>query len=152
MRKIITQIRDIEIIEKELAACPAGIVALMLNNDKLYQFTTPYLYLDKNIYIFFEDESELFQNLHFDSNVSFTIIKNEKVKKIKNFTPTYGILSINILGKIKIVDDQKIMEDVRQHYLSKYKKNLEGEFDLTFLKKIIVIDTEEIHAAEEIGG
>ncbi len=152
MKKIIKQIRDIEIIEKELNASSSGIVALILNNDKLTQFVTPYLYLNKNIYIFFDDENELFQNLHFDSNVSFTIVKNEKVKKSKNFTPTYGFLTINILGKMKIVDDQKIIEEVKQHYLLKYKKNLDGVFDLSILKKIVIIDTEEIHAVEEIGG
>ena len=152
MKRIINQIRDIEIIEKELEASLSGVLALVLKNDKLAQLATPFLYLNKNIYIFFGDDNELFENIHFESNVSFTIIKNEKVKKTKSFSPTYGFLTINILGKIKIVDDQKVMEDLRQNYLLKYKKNKEGEFDLSILSKIVVIDSEEIHAVEEIGG
>lgn len=152
MKKIVTQIRDIEVIEKELKASTSGVLALVLKNDKLTQFATTFLYLNKNIYIYFADESEQFENIHFDSNVSFTIIKNEKVKKTKNINPTYGFLTINILGKIKYVDDQKIIDDLRQNYLLKYKKIKEGEFDLSPLKKIIVIDSEEIHAVEEIGG
>lgn len=154
MRKIVSQIRDIEVIEKELTACPSGVLAVILKNEKLAQLATPFIYLNKNIFIFFNDESELYSNLHFDSNVSFTIIKTGKAKKTKsmNYEPTYDFISINVLGKIKSVDDQKIIEDIRQNYLLKYKKFREGDFDFSALSKVIIIDSEEIHAIEETGG
>lgn len=154
MHKNITQIRDLELIESELKTNTAGVVALNHGSDKIAQIATTFLYQDKNIYIFFDDSDEFFENIHFDDYASFTIIKVGKPKKTKEvrFEPTYNFFSISIRGTIKNIDDNKLIEDLRQNYIKKYKKVLEGEINFSALSKIVIIDTEEIQAFEETGG
>jgi len=154
MHKNITQIRDLEIIESELKSNMAGVLALCLPGDKLVQVATPFMYQDKNIYIFFNSENEVFTNIHFGEYASFTIIRNEKVKKKadKAFLPTYDFISISINGIIKNVEESKSIEELRQNYIAKYKKTAEGEIDFSELSRIVIIDSEEIQAFEETGG
>jgi nitroimidazol reductase NimA-like FMN-containing flavoprotein (pyridoxamine 5'-phosphate oxidase superfamily) len=155
MKRIVNQIRDLELIEKELNSSITGVLALGVNEDKIAQIATTYLYLDKNIYIFFKEEDELFENIKFQSEVSFSILKTEKVKKSPkvDFTPRYHIFSITILGLIKKLDDQKTIDDIRQNYLKKYSSK-EEELTKTpaRLSKVVLIDSREIQAIEEIGG
>lgn len=154
MRKNITQIRDMELIESELRSNVAGVLALNYGSEKITQIATPFIYQDKNIYIFFNNENEIFENIHFDDSASFTIIKTGKAKKRSDlgFYPTYSFLSISVTGTIKNVEDAKLIEDLRQSYLVKYKKSMEGEIDLFALGRVIIIDSEEIQAFEETGG
>ena len=153
MRKIVSQIRDIVHIENELINSSSGVLALNLKDDKITQLATTFLYQDKNVYFFFKDSDEEFEDLKFETGVSFTIVKNEKVKKNQkgDFNPMYNIFSISISGLIKLVDDPKLVDILRKNYFSKYSKPDEKEKYSKF-NKVVFIDTEEIQAHEEIGG
>ena len=155
MKRTLTQIRDIELIESELNAIYIGVVAHSLNNGDVFQKATTFIYLDKNVYLFYKDDSESYEKIQFDSSASFTVTKNEKNKKIssKTFTPEYHVTTVSIKGLIKKVEEQKLVDEVRKIYLKKYSKDSEiGEKELAELNKLIIIDTEEIQAFEEQGG
>ncbi|MGA8265944.1 MAG: hypothetical protein WB779_15985 [Ignavibacteriaceae bacterium] len=155
MKRIIKQIRNIEKIEKELVENYAGIIALQLEDDKFEQLSTPFLYKDKNVFLFFTHNDELYEDIQFDSFVSFTILKNVKVKKTRkpDFIPTYHFCATKISGLIRKVDDPKAIEELKKSYAEKYSvKTDKSELDLKVIENIAVIDTEEINAIEEIGG
>ena len=154
MHKIITQIRDLELIEKELQSSIAGVLALNLTSEKLVQLVTPYVYKDKNIFVFFNDDSEIIPAVHFDSPVSFTVLRYGKARKTKSmdYEPSYNIFSISIHGIVRKVDDLKLIDDVRQNYIRKYKKSAQDKVDLLALNNLIIVDSEEIQALEETGG
>lgn len=143
-----------EIIEKELNTNHAGILALAVENEKVIQLPTTFIYLDKNIYIFFDNENELLQNIQFGTKVLFTILKSDKISKEKTleFEPTYNLLYVSVSGLIKRIDELKTITDLQNVYLKKYKKKLSEKPDLTLLTNVVMIDTEEIQAFEEIGG
>jgi len=153
MQKTISQIRDIEVIEKELMNNPIGVLALSLKDEKITQQAITFLYQDKNIYFFFKENDEEFEDLKLESRVSFTIIKNDKIKKAArtDFNPVYNILSITITGLIKVVDDPKLISTLVGSYVNKYSKQTEKEENFR-LMKVVFIDSEEIQAYEEIGG
>ncbi|MEO8398807.1 MAG: hypothetical protein ABI550_03220 [Ignavibacteriaceae bacterium] len=154
MEKRLSQIRDIELIEKELNSANVGIAALCIKDENIIQKATTYIYLDKNIYFFFNIDSELYEKIQFDTSASFTILKNEKAKKnSENFKSIYHVISISILGLVKKVDEQKLLEELRKSYLKKYSRNSSmTKENSALLGKSIIIDTEEIQAFEEIGG
>ena len=153
MKKIISKIRDIQHIEKELHTNPVGVLALNLKDDELVQTATTFLYQDKNVYFFLDDKDELFENLKFETDVKFILVKNEKLKKNKlDFTPVYNILSISIAGLIKKVDDDKLLILIKKNYLKKYSSKVEEKEKSLKSNKVIFIDTEEIQAFEEMGG
>jgi general stress protein 26 len=153
MQKTISQIRDIEVIEKELIDNPIGVLAMSLKDEKISQQAITFLYQDKNIYFFFKENDEEFEDIKLESSVCFTIVKNDKVKKSvkEDFISEYNILSITITGLIKVVDDPKLAGSLVENYISKYSKvvDKEGKPGLT---KVVFIDTEEIQAYEEMGG
>jgi general stress protein 26 len=153
MQKTISQIRDIEVIEKELMNNPIGVLALNLKDEKITQQAITFLYQDKNIYFFFKENDEEFEDIKLESHASFTIIKNDKIKKTTktDFNPLYNILSITIAGLIKVVDDPKLVAALVGSYINKYSRQTEKEENLK-LSKVIFIDTEEIQAYEEMGG
>jgi nitroimidazol reductase NimA-like FMN-containing flavoprotein (pyridoxamine 5'-phosphate oxidase superfamily) len=154
MQKVIAQVRDLKIIEGELGSNIAGVLAITLENDSLAQIATPFLYHDKNIYIFFSNENEIFEKIQSGHFASFTIIKIGKVRKSKSmdFEPTYRFLSISVKGAVRNVEDNKLIEDLRGLYMDKYKKSKDGIINFTALSKVIIIDTEEIQAFQEVGG
>jgi len=154
MRKIVNQVRDMELIEKELQSSLAGVLVLNLTSEKFVQIVTPYIYKDKNIFIFFNNDNELASGIHFDSIVSFTVMRYGKARKTKNidYDPSYNVFSITIRGVVRKVDDSKVINDLQQNYIQKYKKTINDKIDMSFLSNIIIIDTEEIQAFEETGG
>ncbi len=155
MKKVLTQIRDIELIEKELNANYVGIVAHSVNDGEAFQKVSTFIYLDKNIYFFYKDDSESYDKIQFETNACFTAVKNEKVKRnsYKDFVPEYHVTAVSIKGIIRKVDEQKIIDEVRKNYLKKYSQNSSlGEEELAELYKLVIIDTEEIQAFEELGG
>lgn len=153
MQKIISQIRDIELIEKELMNNPIGVLALSLKDEKIAQEAITFLYQDKNVYFFFKENDEEFEDINMESNVSFTIIKYDKIKKAvkADFVPIYNITSIAITGLIKLVEDPKLAGLLVENYRNKYSKEVKGEEE-TKLTRVVFIDTEEIQAYDEIGG
>lgn len=155
MQRIINQIRDLELIEKELRETSAGVFALTVDEEKTIQFPTTFIYLDKNIYIFFNSEDEFYQSIKYNSSASFTIIKEEKLKKGRkiDFSPSYKIFSITLNGLVRKVDEEKTMAVLRQEYLTKYSKrtDLDGK-NIPMLAAAIIMDSAEFHAQEEMGG
>ncbi|MDO8550411.1 MAG: hypothetical protein Q7S39_09710 [Ignavibacteria bacterium] len=151
---MVTQIRDLQHIEKELHTNPAGVLALNLKDEEIIQIATTFLYQDKNVYFFLDNNDELYENLKFETNVKFIIVKNEKIKKnsIMDFTPVYNILSISVAGHIKKVDDNKLLTSVRKNYLKKYSSKSDEKERSPKLNRVVFIDTEEIGAFEEMGG
>ncbi len=155
MKRIIAQIRDIKLIENELSDNFIGVIAHSLENGDIFQKVTPFVYKDKNVYLFYRDDSESFEKIQFDTNASFTVNRNEKVKKgsSKDFVSVYDVVTVCIKGIIKKVDEQKIIDEVRKTYLNKYSKDgTVGEEELAELNKLVIIDTEEIQSFEEQGG
>ena len=155
MNRTIKQIRDIEVIENELIGTHAGVLATHGEDDAVIQIPTTFLYKDKNLYVFFEEDSELYETFTFDSPVVFTIIKEEKLRKTKKTDnkPTYKYLSISISGMIRKVDETKTLDELKLAYAGKYSDRKEGsEFDFKSINKVAMVDTEEIKALEETGG
>jgi nitroimidazol reductase NimA-like FMN-containing flavoprotein (pyridoxamine 5'-phosphate oxidase superfamily) len=155
MQRVTNQIRDLELIESELKHTSVGVLALYIDDEKTIQFPTTFLYRDKNIYIFFKNDDELYQSIKYNSSASFTVIKQEKVKRgIKlDFTPTYQMFSITLNGLVRKVDEEKTMVNLRHEYLAKYSKKTETvRKNISALASAIIMDSDEIHAQEEIGG
>ena len=154
MNRIIKQVRDLEIIETELHNSDAGVLAVKCEDEAVLQVPTTFLYRDKNLYIFFE-EDEMYETIIFNTNVSFTILKEEKFRKSKkaSYNPTYKYFSISISGVIKKIEDIKIIEDLKNAYAKKYSGKKDGaDLDFTTINKVTMIDSEEIKAIEETGG
>ena len=151
MKQKVNQIRDLAIIEKELNKSKVGVLAYRDDKGKVNQAVTPFVYVDKNIFIFY-DEDENFDRIIFNSNVNFSIYKEEKISKenILDFEPAYKFLQIWCGGIIKKVDDLKVKDEVIHAYLNKYTfKPAKGEKDL---EKLFIIDTDELQAAEMFGS
>lgn len=150
MAKIVNQIRDIEIIEGELKNAIAGLLSFSISEEKIVQIPTTFVYLDKNIYVFFDDDSELYDSLEINTELTFSVIKTEKGKKSAdlNFVPVYRFVSVKLAGLAKKMDEPKVIDELNKSFSAKYSKN---ELNTKF-KKIVMIDTEEIQASEEIGG
>ena len=154
MHKLLNQVRDLELIEEELNANPVGVMALLSDGEKVSQVATTFLYRDKNIFIFFGNDDELNERLQFNSKVIFTVLRYNHVKKNTeiNFDPTYNLFYISISGIIKKIDEQKLIEDLRQKFIKKYKKRASDDYDLSLLSNVAMIDSEEIQAFTEMGG
>lgn len=144
MKKIF-QIRDLELIEKELSENFVGVLAVTLKNEKVVQTATTFLYLDKNIYIFFSNESEIYENINLDINGSFIILKNES-SNAQNMINKYRLMSISISGAVKKVDELKLLDEIKKNYAKKYREDNEN---LLSLNKALIIDTDEILAFDE---
>ena len=155
MKRIITQIKNIERIEKELNNNYAGVIALQLGEERFVQIPTPYLYKDKNVFLFFTHNDEIYDQIQFDSNVAFTIVRDIEInKKRKNdHTASYHFCATKISGIVRKVDDMKFVEELKKSYVDKYSaKTDKRNLDFKVIDKVVVIDTEEINSIEEIGG
>lgn len=155
MQRIVTQIRDLDLIEGELKKASIGVLAVQTDEDSFIQQTTTFLYRDKNIYIFFKADDEVYNSIKYDSIANFTIVKPEKIKRNskKDFVPTYSVLSVTLSGLIRKVDEEKAVNNLRHEYLEKYSKKIDTiRKNITTLANVIMMDSDEIHAQEEIGG
>lgn len=152
MHRKISYIRNLEIIEKELNNSSGGLLAFNVDGEKVIQLLTTFLYLDKNIYFFLDKEDEIYEKLNLNSLASFTIIKDEKLKKSKVKESSYYLFSVTIMGPLKIVDEAKTIEDVKNRYLTKYSMKKTGDSKSSHLKELLMIYSEEIQAVEELGA
>jgi len=143
----VVQIRDIKIIENELKNNYLGVLTYSIEEDKINQVPVTYLYLDKNIYILLKEADERIGPIKYGAPVFFTIIKNEAPKAASKLSLLYKSSVITISGSIKMVDEPKIIEEIRSGYKAKY--NYENIIELT---KISMIDTQEFKAFEYFGG
>jgi nitroimidazol reductase NimA-like FMN-containing flavoprotein (pyridoxamine 5'-phosphate oxidase superfamily) len=151
MNKVVSLVRDIELIESELEKNAAGVLSVTLEAEKITQMTTTYLYLDKNIYIFFNEENELYDVLPFNCPIIYTVVNSERNNNSKKGVQfSYRVFSVSISGIIKKIDDLKTAEDLRKNYMKKYFSPT-AKFKEKELRKIIMIDSEEIQAFEEVG-
>jgi nitroimidazol reductase NimA-like FMN-containing flavoprotein (pyridoxamine 5'-phosphate oxidase superfamily) len=142
----VLKIRDIGVIENELKNNYLGVLSYSIEEDKINQVPVTYLYLDKNIYILFKEDDERIGTIKYGAPVFFTIIKNESSKAVNKLSLLYKSSVITISGSIKIVDEQKTIEEIRNGYKIKYNYD-----NITELTKISMIDTQEFKAVEYSG-
>ncbi len=153
MIKEIKQIKELDIIEKELSGLSAGLLAFCpVNDDKVIHHPSTFLYHDKNIYVFIFNK-EILEQIVFGAPASFSTIRTDKFRKIKKDTePKYDFCSVSVKGAMKNVDDQKTFEEVKKKYLDKYSFEPENEDNTLLMENLIIIDSEELQAIEEKGG
>ncbi len=148
MHRKISYIRDLEIIEKELNASSGGILAFNVDGEKVIQYTTTFLYLDKNIYFFLDKDDEIYEKVNFNGPASFSIIKDQRIKKKE---VSYYLFSATVIGSIKLVDEKKTIDEIKNKYYSKYSLKKSVESKSSDLKELVMLDSEEIQAVEEEG-
>lgn len=144
MKSRTTPIRDMSIIEKELDTEKAGVLSFISTDEELLQSAVPFLYLDKNIYFFFEESDDTFLKINFDNNVSFTVFKAENGEKTSD-KKGYRLLQILCRGIIRRVEEVKSAEEVYGQYINKYYADSEGEESYIGMRAAF-IDTEELQA------
>lgn len=149
MQKKITTIRNLELVEKELNLATAGVISLSLQNTEFVQFATNFVYQDKNIFIFIDDE-ELLRSIKFDSLSRFTVL-NQKTTDEKEES-IYGLFSILVTGNLREAEEKKVINDITQTYIQKYSGELILPDDKSAsMGKLVFVDSEELLAFEEIG-
>ncbi|MCH9028351.1 MAG: hypothetical protein IH819_01800 [Bacteroidetes bacterium] len=102
-------IRNLKIIEKELNTLPSGVVMLPLEVES-EQFATTFVYHNKNIYFFIND-NELYKKILFGSISKFTAIKDSSIsKKSKQSTGNnYTLFYISLSGIVKNIKAKNLM-------------------------------------------
>lgn len=155
MKKVISNIRDLKLIEKELTKEISGVLAIQLDDEKIYQTATNYIYLDKNIYVFLMVDEDFYQQIRFEHLGSFTIHRSDNKFKGQNLfaDATYKLFSININGILREVEDKKLIDQLIELYHKKYSQNTDlKEYKKEKKLKAIIIDTEEMLAFTEEGN
>ena len=149
MQKKITTIRNLELIEKELNSATAGVISLSLQKTKFVQFATNFVYQDKNIFIFIDNE-ELLRSIKFDSLSRFTVL-NQKTTDEKEES-IYRLFSILVTGNLREAEEKKVINDITQTYIQKYSGKLILPDDkIASMGTLVFVDSEELLAFEEIG-
>lgn len=123
-------------------------------DDDVKQLAANFIYQDKNIYIYIQDK-ELFDNLKIDTNTMFTAIKdtNSVSKSKKSNESIYSLFYISVSGVIKKVTEKKLKIIIWQSFIQKYSGQLlESESKSKSFSRLVVLDTEEMIATEEIGS
>jgi|UniRef100_A0A832G205 nitroimidazol reductase NimA-like FMN-containing flavoprotein (pyridoxamine 5'-phosphate oxidase superfamily) len=150
MQRNQTIIRDIQAIEKDINEAFSGVASMLLDSDKIYQVPTNFVYLDKNIFVYLDKNEEVFESIKFNSPASFSIIKTEKQggKEI-----TYRSKSVTINGEIRIVDEPKVIEQIKENYRKKYSPRISfDDYQIPENLILCIIDTLEIKAVIEEGN
>lgn len=151
-RKIIT-LRDLSLIEKELGTTNGGVISVSLKKDNFAQFATNYIYQNKNIF-FYLDNQELLRSIKFDALAKFTILKESNVSKehIEKKDALYRLFSIVVTGIIREEEEQKTIKDIAQSFIEKYSgKLLFSDKEFKPRGKLLLLDSEELLAFDEIG-
>ena len=149
MQEKITTIRNLELVEKELNSANAGVISLSLQKTKFVQFATNFVYQDKNIFIFIDNE-ELLRSIKFDSLSRFTVL-NQKTTDEKEES-IYRLFSILVTGNLREAEEKKVINDITQTYIQKYSGKLILPDDkIASMGKLVFVDSEELLAFEEIG-
>ena len=145
-------IRDIEVIEKELNNISAGVF-LFSNGDEFVQFASSFVYINKNIYLFIQD-ADLLKKIGYDTKARFTAIKERKQSKSVEGTAEniYSIISFSVNGVLKQVDEEKVINSIKQNFIQKYSGRFieSGSISKSF-RKLVYIYSEELTATEETG-
>jgi len=153
MNKKIKVIRDLSLVEKELSSAQSGVVSVSLQKDSFAQFATNFVYQNKNIF-FYLDNEELLRTIKFDALVKFTILKDKNVTKelIEKKDPLFRLFSVVVTGVIREAEEQKTIRDIDQSFIEKYSGKLILSGKETQTKgKLLFVDSEELLAFDEIG-
>jgi hypothetical protein len=153
MNRKINTIRDLVLVEKELGSANAGVISVSLLKEGFAQFATNFVYQNKNIFFYLENE-ELLRSIRLDSLAKFTILKDKNVSS--EFTSKkdtlYRLFSIVVTGSVREAEEQKTIKNVAQSFIEKYSgKLLYSDKDNQPGGKLFLIDSEELLAYDEIG-
>lgn len=155
MKKVISNIRDLKLIEKEFTKEHGGVLSIQLDDEKMYQTATNFVYLDKNIYVFLQVDDDFYQQIRFEHFGCFTVHRSENKFKGQNLfaESTYKLFSITINGTLREVEDKKLIEQLIELYQKKYSPGIDPkEYKKDKNLKTIMIDTEEMQAFTEEGN
>jgi len=153
MNRKIKTIRDLPLVEKELNSTTAGVISISLQKGGFAQFATNFIYQNKNIFIYLNNE-ELLRTIKLDSLAKFTILKDKNVTKelIDEQGPLYRLFSIVVTGLFREAEEKKTINEIDQSFIEKYSgKLLLPDKDLHSNGKLYFIDSEELLAFDEIG-
>jgi len=153
MNKKSRVIRDLPLVEKELSSAQSGVVAVLLKKESFAQFATNFVYQNKNIFFYIENE-ELLRTIKYDALSKFTILKDKNVTKelIDKNEPLYRLFSIVVTGVIREAEEKKTITNVTQSFIEKYSgKLIRDEKETSSPGKLFFIDSEELLAFDEIG-
>lgn len=152
MKRKLTPVRDVESIESELIQSKVGLLAYNNDQEKINQYLVSYLYENKNIYIFFDENDESYENLIPESLVSFSIFREIHLREEKSAAMAFKVFHVKCSGILKKVDEIRLVEETGRHFMEKYSGGKSTpEPDLSG-RRLIMIDTEEIQAYEITGG
>jgi len=114
MNKKTIVIRDLSLVEKELSSAQGGVVSVSLRKDTFAQFATNFVYQNKNIF-FYLDNEELLRTIKFDAMAKFTILKDKNVTNelIEKKDPLFRLFSIVVTGVIREAEEQKTIRDMK---------------------------------------
>jgi len=153
MNRKVNTIRDLSLIEKELGSTNAGVVSVPLKKERFAQFATNFVYQNKNIF-FYLDNEELLRTIRFDSRAKFTILNDKNVSKelIEKKDSLYRLFSIVVTGSIREAEEQKTIKNIAQSFIEKYSgKLLYSDIDNQAGGKLLFVDSEELLAYDEVG-
>jgi len=153
MNKKTIVIRDLSLVEKELSSAQGGVVSVSLRKDTFAQFATNFVYQNKNIF-FYLDNEELLRTIKFDAMAKFTILKDKNVTNelIEKKDPLFRLFSIVVTGVIREAEEQKTIKDIAQSFIEKYSgKLILSEKETKTKGKLLIVDSEELLAFDEIG-
>jgi hypothetical protein len=153
MNKKIKILRDLPLVEKEISSVQSGVLAITLQKDTFVQFATNFVYQNKNIFVFIDNE-ELLRSIKFDSPARFTVLKEKNTTKelLEESKPFYRLFYIVISGLFREVEEKKVTNDVVQSYIQKYSGQLIlNKKESASPGKLYFVDSEELLAFDEIG-
>jgi hypothetical protein len=146
-------LRDLQLVEKELPSVQSGVLALTIQKESFAQFATNFVYQNKNIFVFINDE-DLLRTIKFDSPAKFTIVKEKNVTRefLEEINPYYRLFYIVVSGLFREVEEKKITNDIIQSHIQKYSgKLILDEKETASLGKLYFVDSEELLAFDEIA-
>jgi len=145
-------IRNLEVIEKELNTVQYGVLAFPVA-EEFEQLAVNFVYHDKNIFVFIQDR-ELFKNIRFGATAKFTAVRScdENKKENESAENIYKLFYISVTGIVKKVEEKKLKNIIKQNFIQKYSGRLiEADSRSKSFGKLIIIDSEELLATEEVG-
>jgi nitroimidazol reductase NimA-like FMN-containing flavoprotein (pyridoxamine 5'-phosphate oxidase superfamily) len=148
MRKNFLVIRDIGEIEKELNEAIAGVLTLRLKGGGNYQIATNFVYLDKNIFVALNKEDEKFENIKLNHYGQF-LIYNATITNNSEFN--YRVKYISIIGEFREIDDQKLIESVKEKFAEKFLNNNSADYVIPSNLILCILDSKEIQFIIEEG-
>ncbi len=148
MKYIQNVVKEIEVIETYLSGKGIGTVSFGYDEEGI-QMVVPFVYLDKNIYLLFggvDDKEELMKE---DTKVYFSVSGQYHSGERQEGFEFYRIM---VSGILRTVKEAKTSGSVLQAFITKYYTNSEkvSQEDIRTLPKILMVDTEEINAAQVV--